>query len=305
MADFKTHMTVSTATGAVLAFAGSRANIPWDTCLVAGTLCSVSGMLPDLDSNSGRPLREATAMGAAVVPMLMVDRLQRLELQHDTMVLIAILSYIAIRFVLAEMFRRYTVHRGMWHSLPAAAICGMVAFLIISHEDIGLRIFKTSAVVLGFLSHLVLDEIWSIDFKRGSFRFKTSFGTALKLWGNNGTANVLAYIKMLALGAIVWQDQSYMAHYDCDPRVPHTVSELFASVRSRFNQATGNANPEADLQIDSALRTAQDNLPPGYPAQHIPGTAQTEYQNPTNSYPSLPNQTIPSNNWQQAPPRFQ
>lgn len=237
MADFKTHMTVSTVTGAVLGFAGWKAAMPIDTCVVAGTLCSVSGMLPDLDSNSGRPLREATALGAAVIPMLMVDRLQKMELKQDTMVLIAIIAYVVIRFVLAEIFRRYTVHRGMWHSIPAAAICGMVAFLVMSHEDITIRLFKTSGVVLGFLSHLILDEIWSIDFRKGSYQFKSSFGTALKLWGGSRFANVVTYAKLAIISTLVWQDQGFMSKYHMDPNVPHTMSEMLASLKSRYQKA--------------------------------------------------------------------
>ena len=179
MADFKTHMSVSTVAGVLYGVAGSQSGIPLSTCLLAGGLCSVSGMLPDLDSESGRPLREATTLAAAVVPMLMVDRFQRIGLSHESMVLAAAAVYITIRFVMAEVFRRYTVHRGMWHSLPAAAIVGMVSFLVMSSEDISLRMFKTIAVVLGFISHLVLDEIWSVDFRKGKYNFKTSFGSAL------------------------------------------------------------------------------------------------------------------------------
>ena len=274
MADFKTHMTVSTATGAVLAVAGYQARLPIDTCLVAGCLCSVSGMLPDLDSNSGRPLREATAMGAAVVPMLMVDRLQRLDLNHDTMVLVAICTYVTIRFLLAEIFRRYTVHRGMWHSLPAAAICGMVAYLVIANEDIGIRIYKTAAVVLGFLSHLILDEIWSVDFKRGVFKFKTSFGTALKLWGNNRLANAVTYAKLLIIAAVIYQDQTLMAHYHINPHVPHTIGELYASLKDRLQQLNqeygpteGQTLPEAALQTADQLRRQLDGPEPLNPQQ--------------------------------------
>ena len=68
MADFKTHMSVSTAAGVLYAIAGSQSGMPLTTCLLAGGLCSVSGMLPDLDGESGRPLREATTLAAAVVP---------------------------------------------------------------------------------------------------------------------------------------------------------------------------------------------------------------------------------------------
>jgi hypothetical protein len=263
MADFKTHMTVSTATGAALAFVGYQAGMNWATCAVAGTLCSVSGMLPDLDSDSGRPLREATALSAAVVPMLMVERLQRLQLNHDTMVLIAIASYLAIRFLMAEAFRRYTVHRGMWHSLPAAATSGMLAFLIVSSEDLGVRIYKTSAVVLGFLSHLILDEVWSVDFKRGSYRFKSSFGTALKLWGNNRTASIGAYTILLLFSFLVYQDQGYMARFHNNPHVPHTFGELYATIKNRLDRMRQAQDPSIiNSNLDGSLIPgAQSNSP--------------------------------------------
>ncbi len=234
MADFKTHMTVSTTTGVLLGLAGSRAGIPLTTCLIAGGLCSVSGMLPDLDSDSGRPLREASMLGAAVVPMLMVERFQKLGMDHESMVLAAGVVYIAIRFLLVEIFRRYTVHRGMWHSLPANAIVGMVAFLVIQTDDMNLRLFKTMAVVLGFLSHLVLDEIWSVDFRRGSFVFKSSFGTALKLWGNNGWANVVTYFKLALICFLVYEDQGFMARFDLpQPQISRTATQLLENVQDR------------------------------------------------------------------------
>ncbi|MFO0942222.1 MAG: metal-dependent hydrolase [Pirellulales bacterium] len=279
MADFKTHMTVSTVTGAVLGFAGWKASMPIDTCVVAGTLCSVSGMLPDLDSNSGRPLREATALGAAVIPMLMVDRLQKMELKQDTMVLIAIIAYVVIRFVLAEIFRRYTVHRGMWHSIPAAAICGMVAFLVMSHEDITIRLFKTSGVVLGFMSHLILDEIWSIDFRGGSYKFKSSFGTAIKFWGGSRFANVVTYAKLAIIGTLVWQDQGFMAKYHMDPNVPHTMSEMIASLKTRYQKAKdvvediGNRIPGLGDDADSSTGQAGLAAQNGSALNGLPGQA--------------------------------
>ena len=237
MADFKTHMTVSTATGVVYAVAGYQMGMRLDTCMVAGGLCSVSGMLPDLDSDSGRPLREATALGAAVVPMLMVDRFQKLGLAHDSMVLAAALVYITMRFFVAEIFRRYTVHRGMWHSLPAAAIAGMAAFLVMSSDDISIRLFKTLAVVLGFMSHLILDEIWSVEFRRGGYRFKRSFGTALKLWGNNRWANFATYSKLAVIAFLVYNDEGFMARFGFEhPDVPHTARELLNVLIERGDQ---------------------------------------------------------------------
>ncbi|MCC6510616.1 MAG: metal-dependent hydrolase [Pirellulaceae bacterium] len=231
MADFRTHMLTSTTVGAIYGLVGFKLGLPWQTCVVAGGLCSVSGMLPDLDSDSGRPLREATTLAAAVVPMLMVERFQRFGWGHETMVLAAGVLYLFIRFGLTEIFRRFTVHRGMWHSVPAAVVVGMISFLVMDCEDITLRIFKTMAVVSGFMSHLILDEIWSVDFKRGQYKFKSSFGTALKLWGNDRWANFSTYFKLVGLSYLVYQDQAFMNRfgpYTSD--VPHTARELWQIV---------------------------------------------------------------------------
>ena len=166
--------------------------------ILAGGLCAVSGMLPDLDSDSGIPLRETSMFAAAVVPMLMIERFRDLGLDHEAMALGAMLIYIAIRFVLVEFFKRYTVHRGMWHSIPAAASVGMLAYLIMPCESEATRLYKSGAVVLGFVVHLTMDEIWSIEMRRG-FRLKKSFGTALKFIGNNTLANVSVYAKLIIL----------------------------------------------------------------------------------------------------------
>ena len=39
--------------------------------------------------------------------------------------------------------------------------------MIVSGPDFAIRLFKAGAVSLGFLSHLVLDEIWSLQLKSG------------------------------------------------------------------------------------------------------------------------------------------
>jgi membrane-bound metal-dependent hydrolase YbcI (DUF457 family) len=237
MADFRTHMTVSTLAGIAYGVAGYQSGLPWETCAVGAGLCSVSGMLPDLDSESGIPIREATSFSSAVVPMLMADRLQRMGLGHETMVLVSVGIYLLIRFGIAEFFRRFTVHRGMWHSIPAAVSVGMVAFLICASEDFGIRIYKTAAVVVGFLSHLLLDEIWSIEFRRGSYQFKNSFGSALKFWGQDRLANAITYLKVFILSAMVYNDEGLMQRYGYRHQdVPHTAREFFQSLRSKSQE---------------------------------------------------------------------
>ena len=84
------------------------------------------------------------------------------------------------------------------------------------------------------MSHLVLDEIWSVDFRRGQYKFKSSFGTALKLWGNNRWANYATYTKLLVIAALVYQDHGFMARFGLQhPDVPHTARELLQIIIER------------------------------------------------------------------------
>ncbi|MEM9643807.1 MAG: metal-dependent hydrolase [Planctomycetota bacterium] len=207
MADFKTHITGSTLVGVAYGYWGlSTQGMSIESSLIAGGLCSVSGMLPDLDSDSGIPLRETSMFAAAIVPVLMIERFRDMGLSNEAMALGAMLVYITIRFIVVEIFKRYTVHRGMWHSIPAACIAGLLAYLATPCVSEGVRVYKSLAVVTGFMVHLILDEIWSIDFKLGRFRLKKSFGTALKFFGNNWFSNVTVYAKLFLLVYLAWGD---------------------------------------------------------------------------------------------------
>ncbi|MFN5103858.1 MAG: metal-dependent hydrolase [Planctomycetota bacterium] len=235
MADFKTHITVSTLAGALLGAGGYQSGMPWESCLIAGGLCSVSGMLPDLDSDSGIPLREAVAFAAAFVPMLMLDRLERVGLSHEMMLVVTGVIYFFLRFGIAELFRRYTVHRGMWHSLPAALIAARFVFLVSASENIHPRLFKTLAVFVGFMSHILLDELWSVEFRRGKYVFKHSFGTALKFFGESRLANVATYLLLIAMSVVVYHDEAIMEHfgYAHQHDLPHTAVDWLKTIREQ------------------------------------------------------------------------
>ena len=125
VADFKTHISVSTLAGIAYGYWGvTSQSMSLETGILAGGLCSVSGMLPDLDSDSGIPLRETSMFAAAVIPIMMLNRFRDYDLTHESMALAAMLIYIAIRFFAVEFFKRFTVHRGMWHSLAGGGVGG-------------------------------------------------------------------------------------------------------------------------------------------------------------------------------------
>ncbi|HMP79466.1 MAG TPA: metal-dependent hydrolase [Pirellulaceae bacterium] len=216
MADFKTHITTSTVLGIGYGAVGHLYfGVPLPHCVVAGTLCSVAGMLPDLDSDSGIPIRETLCFVSVLIPTLLWERFVQLGWHPEFIVFAAVLIYLFIRFALGPLFRKYTVHRGMWHSIPAALIAGLITFLFGMSTDLGIRIFKSWSVVLGFMSHLMLDEVYSVDW-RGQ-RIKKSLGTAMKWFGPKWWGNVSTYGKLVLLVILAMGDTALMNHLGRDP----------------------------------------------------------------------------------------
>lgn len=245
MADFKTHISTSTMLGIGY---GVGAYLVWDVppehCVIAGVLCSIAGMLPDLDSDTGVPVRETLSFLSALIPVLMFPRFRTMGLSAEWMVVAAALIYIALRFGVGKIFKKYTKHRGMWHSVPAAAIAGMVTFLVCLSPDLEIRLFKSWAVVIGFMSHLVLDEIYAIDLYGKTLRLKKSFGTALKFFSKSTWANFSTYGKLIILVVIIMGDAKVMELFDAKPiEIPFTAREWVGEILTPTSDTTTGNDP--------------------------------------------------------------
>jgi membrane-bound metal-dependent hydrolase YbcI (DUF457 family) len=233
MADFRTHITVSTLAGAAYGATGYFTEFaPLPSCVVAGTLCSVAGMLPDLDSDNSTPVREMLSFGAAVVPMALFSRLQAAHLSHEELLCIGLAGYLAIRFGVGELLSRFTVHRGMFHSIPALLIAFTVTFMMCHIGTLEVRLFKAGGVALGFLTHLVLDEIWAVRWGILGPRTKKSFGTALKFFGQSSIANTAAYAVLLFVGLLAYQDLTHPV--DMRTMVINSEDSLIDRISSAF-----------------------------------------------------------------------
>ncbi|MCR4412017.1 MAG: metal-dependent hydrolase [Thermoguttaceae bacterium] len=257
MAGFKTHIAVSGLVGVGYG-AGAYAlyGVPLPSCLLAGGLCGVAGMLPDLDSGEGRPLRESLSFAAAVISTMLVDRFQQLGLAMESIVLAAVVVYLLVRFGLAELLKRYTVHRGMFHSLPAAVIFAEIAFLL-SSGTVPLRCYKAGAVALGYLTHLLLDELFSVHYVRGRMAFKRSFGTALKLFSTRSWwPNVSAYGKLALLTFLVLKEPGWMERVYQDRVQPATDQlaielEEFLDSFGWYEEPTDDARDAAPIASET------------------------------------------------------
>lgn len=303
MADFKTHITTSTALGLGYAVVANRHfDMPLPACVLSGALCSVSGMLPDLDSDSGVPLRESLAFSAALIPAMMLPRFESLGWPNEAIILAGALIYVLVRFGLGTALKKYTVHRGMFHSIPAAIIAGEVAFLVCASGDIYLRAYKAGAVLVGFFSHLILDEIWSVRVQGGRIGLKSSSGTAMKLWGDSMWANVSCYGKLALLGVLVFNDPIWTTVSPEASKLHAAAAGVVQRIENQTNVqlppgllprsgATGAARPNVAIPQSNAPQNnmqqyyqqlQQYAAPRGYPQPQ--GYAQQQLQQPAYQY---------------------
>lgn len=208
MASYRGHLTFAGLLGAGY---GSLAFLQWQwdwgPALIAAGLTTLGGLLPDLDSDSGVPVRELFGISAAIAPFLLYRRVYD-ECQQSIEQTLAVLAavYILIRYVLSSIFKHLSVHRGMFHSVPALLIAGLATYLLYPNKDVRLRTFLAGAVMLGFLSHLVLDEIYSVDFMGARLQLNKYAGSAVKFVSKSWLATLTTYLLLGWLTWLTWQE---------------------------------------------------------------------------------------------------
>lgn len=216
MAGFRTHITVSGTLGVVYGgVAVQPLGFSTETGLLAAGLTTVGGMLPDLDSDSGVPVREMFGLAAVVLPLLLVPRMVQMDISREGILATLLFGYVLIRYGVANVFRRFTVHRGMYHSIPAMLIAGLVVYLGYSSPDQNVRLLLAGGVMLGFLSHLVLDELYSVDIRGIRIKLKSSAGSALKFFSPSLIATTVCYAILGGLLYLAYKD--YQNPPDPDP----------------------------------------------------------------------------------------
>ena len=218
MASFNVHLTVGLvvsglgATAALVSgLASPQAVLP---LFLLGTLGS---LLPDIDSDSSVPVRIAFSVLAIVAAFLVMLRSSALFSSLLELVVVWVATYIFFRFVVFALFSRLTVHRGVFHTVPAILLSGFLT------SALAYRLFAVGAgdawlaggfVAAGYLVHLTLDELYSVNLF--GTHTKRSFGTALKL-GSRTSVAATVYLYVVTLGMLLMV-----------PPVQQSASELVA-----------------------------------------------------------------------------
>ncbi len=207
MAGYKGHLTFSASLGFVYGgLAHNQLEFDTSTAIVGAALTTVGGLLPDLDSDSGVPVRELFSLAAVLAPLLIWRRLMNAHFSDEDLFLFLAGVYVTIRYGLSRVFKHLTVHRGMFHSLPAMLIAGLVVYLSYQHPSMRTRLFLAVAVMIGFLSHLVLDELCSVDFHGVTIRLNKYAGSAVKFFSPSVMGTACAYLILIGLGYLAVLD---------------------------------------------------------------------------------------------------
>ena len=203
MANFPTHIAIGTVVSGALATVTVAADLVAPENIVAVTLAGVLGsVLPDIDLKESRPARAMFAGLGVFFSFVVLFSLER-KYSIAEMLVLWLGTLLLVRYVGKEIFFRFSYHRGIWHSLLAMVFCAFLTALIYSQllrRDEGVAWLAAGFMSVGFLTHLVLDEIYSVDVM--DTRIKASFGTALKLvdakhWGHStamAAATVLVFM---------------------------------------------------------------------------------------------------------------
>jgi hypothetical protein len=191
MANFTTHITVaagaSAAGGLIYWATGSVTAIQALLLTAAGSL---GGMLPDIDSDNSRPVRIVSHLVFIILGFFLIQFFKA-HSWAELAVFVGIF-YLAFHYAMIPTFKKFTSHRGIFHSLLAGlffAILYVVLTYYFYRSSSAFAWLTGFFVFGGFLIHLLLDEIYSVDFSNR--RIKKSFGTALKLVGKNTQHNLI------------------------------------------------------------------------------------------------------------------
>jgi hypothetical protein len=201
MANFNTHLSIAitASIGAALVAVNvhliAAADMPW--LIFLGTL---GGLLPDIDASNSRPVK---LLFNVLALMGVAGALQVFKNDYEPYPLLLIVAgtYLFIRYIVFALFNGLTVHRGVFHSVLAAVFFALLMTCIsyhFLHWSVLHAWLNGLFIAVGFIVHLLLDELFSVDLSNA--RMKNSFGTALKLFSHsNMTASALMTIFTLML----------------------------------------------------------------------------------------------------------
>ncbi len=216
MADFKTHVQVGAGLGFVLsALAYAKS---WVSGLLVAIMVFfvtvIGSFLPDTDSDSSVPVKIIFTVYGYFFAGVVFVFFYRMKYGIIWSFVGAGLMYLIVSEVLSRVFMKITRHRGIFHSLPALFLSFLISFYLFGR--LGVRpednFVLSLGVFLGYFSHLILDEVYSLKFitdeeGRSRIGHKRSFGSSLDLGFNareGKVAGIVAWLLVFILFLVIF-----------------------------------------------------------------------------------------------------
>lgn len=270
MANFTTHIAVGTVVAGTLATLTLAADVIAPENLIPVTLAGVLGsVLPDIDLKESRPSRAMFA-GLAIffsfaVLFSTADKYSIAELW-----ILWLGTLLVVRYGLRNVFHKLAVHRGSWHSIMAGAFSAAATAVVFGHvmdRHAGVAWLAGGFMFIGYLVHLALDEIYSVDVL--DRRVKSSFGTALKLFDRRYPYATGSMV--VALAVAVWlapSPSAFVAGLSSRDMWAGLNERLlpreswFGLVRTTPSAIAGSPEQGQDITTGAIPAKTQDTAPP-------------------------------------------
>ena len=211
MGNYRQHISFASFLGIGFAWGACiLAGLHWLYGIVAALLTTLGGLLPDLDHPTGVELKGFTGILGVLAALAVWEDLGGADppMPFEVHLLAVVLTFVSVRHGLRRVLSRLMVHRGISHSLPTCAVWGALIYLYYPSPYHILRLTMAAAVMIGFFSHLLLDEMFSVDLT--GRRVNRAFGTALKCWAPSPWATLVMYMLLSYLSWRViqrWPDR--------------------------------------------------------------------------------------------------
>ena len=130
MANFNTHITVAAA-GSLLAtgICLQTAHLSQAEAAALFAMGTLAGLLPDIDSDHSLPAQWIFSLLSLATALLILFGWQG-KLPLWQLLACAAAGAVVMRYIILKLFTRITVHRALFHSLPAALLAGLATIVL-------------------------------------------------------------------------------------------------------------------------------------------------------------------------------